>query len=83
MISKCANPDCSAAFDHRAGRFFCFRRAHAPNEPPPNSHSVWHFWLCGDCSETLILDDRGGVVQVSPRWGYPIHEEARRRVAAA
>src|SRR5579862_1583097 len=55
MISKCANPDCSATFDDRCGRFFRFPRPHAPNETPANNHSVWHFWLCQGCAGIYTL----------------------------
>ena len=64
MISQCANPDCLASFDHRGGRFFCFHRHHAPDEAPPNAHSVQHFWLCRQCSEVYVLEDRSGEVKL-------------------
>jgi len=83
MISRCANPDCSSSFDYRSGRFFCFRRPHAPNEPPANAHSVWHFWLCGACSQTHTLDGRSGEVQLSPRLGHSTRVNVSRQIAAA
>ena len=55
MIDKCANPECSVPFDQLEGRFFRFRYSCAPNEPPPNTHSVQHFWLCSRCSQTYTL----------------------------
>ena len=55
MISSCANPSCSAAFNYRQGKLFRFHKAHRPDEKPPNTHSVQHFWLCGNCSLEYTL----------------------------
>jgi len=35
-----------------------FHKNHAPDEPPPNTHSVQHFWLCDACSLLFTLDYR-------------------------
>lgn len=59
MIRKCANPECSASFHYGEGRLFRFHRTHADAEPPPNTHSVQHFWLCGPCSQTYTLGYAG------------------------
>jgi len=66
-MSKCANPDSSASFDHRCGRFFRFHRPHGPNETPANHHSVWHLWLCRRCSEIYTLETRATGVQICLR----------------
>ena len=80
IISKCANPDCLAAFDYCCGRFFRFRRRQAPGERPVNSHSVVHFWLCKSCSEIYTLEDRMDAVQISLRHSWiqrpPSQQEA-------
>lgn len=55
MISKCANPSCSAAFDHRQGRLHRFPKCRAEDGPPANTHSVQHFWLCATCCKTYSL----------------------------
>ena len=55
MLDKCTNPECSAQFDYKQGRYFRFRRACAANQAPANTHSVEHFWLCGRCAETHAL----------------------------
>lgn len=78
MMSKCANPNCSVPFDHRCGRFFRFHRPHAPNEKPANHHSVWHFWLCGECSETYTLESRGSGVRVCRRLSQSSRKSAMR-----
>ena len=64
MFSECANPACEKPFDHHEGKFFRFPISVHDGEPPPNMHSVRHFWLCGDCSEVFTLSCRGdrGVV---------------------
>src|ERR1700733_5930510 len=69
-MSKCANPDCSAPFDDRSGRFFRFHRPHGPDETPANHHSVWHFWLCQRCSEIYTLETRGTSVQIFLRLSH-------------
>ncbi len=55
MISKCANPSCSAAFDHRQGRLHRFPKCRTEHGPPANTHSVQHFWLCATCCKTYSL----------------------------
>jgi hypothetical protein len=64
MFSACANPECRVSLDYREGRFFRFHKSHLPGEPSPNTHSVQHFWLCGKCSEEIMLayEERKGVV---------------------
>ena len=58
MFSRCANPECGVAFDYHEGQLFRFHKNHAPGEPPPNTHSVQHFWLCGACSLRYTLEYR-------------------------
>jgi|HubBroStandDraft_6_1064221.scaffolds.fasta_scaffold23120_3 hypothetical protein len=64
MISSCANLACNAPFDYRQGQLFRFHKAHRVDEKPPNTHSVQHFWLCGNCSleYTLLYTDKLGVL---------------------
>lgn len=56
---KCANPECSARFLYMEGRLVRFRQNHKIDEPPPNTHSVQHFWLCNACSESCMLECDG------------------------
>jgi len=66
MISTCANPACRVPFDYHQGELFRFHKAHRPDEQPPNTHSVQHFWLCGKCSTEFTLiysQDRGVLLQ--------------------
>ena len=65
MISKCANPTCSARFLYlHEGKLFRFeRRACNDNElllgfdPTLHKHSsgVEFFWLCRNCAATMTL----------------------------
>ena len=84
MVSKCANPGCSAPFQYlRDGKVFQLevRGQSSPgpqllNAGKPSAH-LEHFWLCGACASTLtLLVDKGQVVTV------PL-EHARFRGAAA
>jgi hypothetical protein len=84
MISSCANPACRLVFDYRQGHLFRFHKAHRPDEQPPNTHSVQHFWLCGKCSAiyTLVYADERGVL-LQDRSAFAAPQEECRVVAAA
>lgn len=64
MFSNCANPSCQAEFDYRQGRYYRFHRRPLDDGQPANTHSVQHFWLCGECCETYHLKyaEGGGVL---------------------
>jgi hypothetical protein len=58
MVNQCANPNCSKLLVYlREGRIFTF------DMPDPRglvsssriAHRKEHYWLCGDCSQTLVL----------------------------
>jgi hypothetical protein len=84
MLSKCANPACSAQFIYlREGRLFVMEHTGKPalrQQGPALARSasrLEHFWLCGPCSESFTLVysiDRG--VQVVAREGRHIHAAA-------
>ena len=74
MLSKCANPECTAPFHYlREGKLFQIDTAAAAsqgagpqlvdrNKPP---HRIEYFWLCGQCSSVMTLAfQRGKVVTV-------------------
>ena len=84
LSAKCANPDCTTAFDYHEGHFFRFPKAHPASEEPPNTHCVQHFWLCGKCCKhhTLVYVEGGGVV-LEHRLDVPADFEEPRFVAAA
>lgn len=60
MVSKCANPNCSATFDHRRGRLFRFPKRPEGEGHPANTHCVQHFWLCEACFSTYSLEYHEG-----------------------
>jgi uncharacterized protein YcsI (UPF0317 family) len=60
MLSKCANPGCGKPLHYlREGRIFVFDLPD-PNLPLPASGKaaprLRHFWLCGICSETMVME---------------------------
>ena len=84
MIFECANPDCSATFDHRNGILLRFPKRASGGQNSPNTHAVQHFWLCAACSQTFVLeyhDDQG--VVLSLRWEKPQLAKQYRIIAAA
>jgi len=51
MVSQCANPDCSRELNYlRDGKIYQFVLS-----PKTGSRRLEHFWLCGECSQTMIL----------------------------
>jgi hypothetical protein len=72
MVSKCANPGCSASFRYfREGRLFEIEVTSKPNTDPANAQrkphrKVEYFWLCSSCATSLIVkvDEEHGVITV-------------------
>jgi hypothetical protein len=51
MVSQCANSDCGRELHYlRDGRIYQFVFS-----TKTGSRRLEHFWLCGDCSKTMIL----------------------------
>ncbi len=76
MLSKCANPSCSASFRYlHEGRLFRIARSanghngngHADvGEPKPPQH-LEYFWLCDSCaSQMTMARNHEGDVRVVP-----------------
>lgn len=65
VISKCANPECTAAFRYlHEGKLFQFEARlldeltismHAARQKDRPSREIERFWLCDSCSKTLTL----------------------------
>jgi hypothetical protein len=60
MVNQCANPDCGKPLHYlREGRIFVFDLPD-PNVPVPapggRARRLQHFWLCGRCSETMVME---------------------------
>jgi len=80
MVSKCANPGCSAPFLYlRQGRLFRFetlKNEGRENRPTfgmdptlgPLSRRLEFFWLCDDCAPLLTVQfEAGSGVVIRPR----------------
>ncbi|MGH9524014.1 MAG: hypothetical protein ACRD3E_15940 [Terriglobales bacterium] len=73
MVSKCANPACSAPFLYlHDGRIFAVRPA-GPARSGMGAAVVERYWLCGACAEemTLVLHGGGVVLQRLPEAPKP------------
>lgn len=60
MLSKCANPQCTAPFHYlHEGKVFevLSRRSADPQDGTAKKKpaSVEHFWLCSSCAKTMTL----------------------------
>ena len=78
MVSKCANPNCSAPFRYlHAGRLFRADKAAGvdraaaigANESQKKPlHRLVFYWLCDDCAATMtLMFDKESGVSVCPK----------------
>lgn len=66
MVSKCANPSCSAPFRYlHQGRIFAVR-PHSPDRGNVSRAVVERYWLCDTCAKTMTLVLRNGGVLLDP-----------------
>lgn len=88
MLSKCANPQCSASFQYlREGKLFQIDSESADGrhggpqlvDGKRPTRRIEYFWLCGPCSSsmTLAYEKGKGVVTV------PLQKAAAFRAAAS
>jgi hypothetical protein len=82
VFSNCANPDYAVTFDYRQGRFFRFHKNVAAGGLK-NTHSVQHFWLCGQCSQKFTLEYKDGVGVLIHRTDIMSQADSSRFIAAA
>ena len=62
MVSKCANPACSAPFLYlHDGRIFANRAATAAG-----TAVIERYWLCGTCAQSMTLVLHNGDVTLQP-----------------
>ena len=74
MLSKCANPQCRAAFLYlHQGRLFrieteagAHQDAADPTARKP-TRRLEYFWLCDDCASQMTLARKGGAIVTVPR----------------
>jgi uncharacterized protein YcsI (UPF0317 family) len=58
MVHQCANPGCGKPLHYlREGRIFVFDLPD-PKAPAPGKRArkLQYFWLCGPCSEAMVLE---------------------------
>jgi hypothetical protein len=90
VLSKCANPECDARFRYlRSGKLFQFEVTTVPEtanvknilgvRTPPKkpSRKVEHFWLCGECAESMTLKNEKNHSVVA----IPLCKQAHRATA--
>jgi hypothetical protein len=68
MLSKCANPECTARFLYlHQGKVFKFATSKDPGDPC--GPKIEYFWLCGSCARdlTLVFNFNQRAVDVVPR----------------
>lgn len=64
MLSKCANPACTASFRYlHEGKVFRLEREHSDDA---QSHSFEYFWLCALCANLFTVVFEQQVVTVRP-----------------
>ena len=68
MVSKCANPACSATFRYlHDGRLFHVAIESAASERAASyeTATLERFWLCGECSRKMtVVSDPAGILVV-------------------
>ena len=69
MLKSCANPQCAKPLHYlREGRVFVFDAIRTPGDEDGNkAHRMEHFWLCGTCSATMVLEKTRTGVRVVER----------------
>ncbi|MFT4113831.1 hypothetical protein [Silvibacterium sp.] len=74
MLNSCANPECAKPLHYlREGRIFVFDAVRtAGQEDGLKAHRMEHYWLCGDCSQSLALERTVNGVRVVDRSRFRI-----------
>ena len=82
MVSHCANPKCAKPLHYlREGRIFVFDVK--AEEAGKNARHMEHYWLCGECSQTLAMEQSPEGVRVVPRMRGRVQEMEMVRSALA
>ncbi len=59
MVDYCANPKCMKPLHYlREGTVYIFEALDV-DFGEPNGHRLEHYWLCGDCASTYLLERAG------------------------
>ena len=81
MVNNCANPKCAKPLHYlREGRIFVFDVE--TSDGAESRHRMEHYWLCGVCSQTMLLEktDDGVRIVIKPvlRMGQTTQQVSRR-----
>lgn len=67
MVGQCANPRCRKPLHYlRDGRIFIFDVVDSATEGGRRTHHLDHYWLCGNCSRTMMIRQEGGGIHIRP-----------------
>jgi hypothetical protein len=69
MVNHCANPQCCKPLHYlREGRVYVFDVTRTLPNGERTARRMEHFWLCGACSETYLLEQvEDRTVRITPR----------------
>jgi hypothetical protein len=70
MVNHCANPQCCKPLHYlREGRVYVFDVTRSvPGTNERVARRMEHFWLCGSCSESYVLEQvEDRTVRITPR----------------
>jgi hypothetical protein len=69
MVSNCANPKCGKPLHYlREGRIFVFDvPAGAEELNGKRSRRLEHYWLCGECAQTMVMQQSADGIRAVPR----------------
>jgi hypothetical protein len=69
MVSHCANPKCAKPLHYlREGRIFVFDVSGKDvDRNGKRTRRMEHFWLCGTCSQTMVMERSADGVRAVPR----------------
>ena len=66
MVSQCANSSCGKPLLYlRDGRIFLFKMKKDVGDRRVSQAE--HFWLCGDCAQSFVLEPDGSSVHLVPK----------------
>lgn len=75
MVKNCANPKCAKPLHYlREGRIFVFD---ADSDSDKAIHRMEHFWLCGECSQTMRLEKTRQGVRTVMKPGPHVEQQIR------
>lgn len=65
MVDHCANPKCAKPLHYlREGRIFVFEVEDKTDGGGKRTRRLEHYWLCGPCAQTFVLDRKQDGIQL-------------------